>query len=403
MRCLTAGVVAVVLAAGAPGAVLAHAQEGTAQGLADGLVHPLLGPDHLVAMVAVGLWGAQLGAPLLLALPVAFPLMMTVGALWGLSGAPLPGAEVGVGLSALALGLFVLRGWRAPVWAAVPLVALFGVLHGYAHGRELPEAVNPLAYGVGFVVATGLLHAVGIVIGELAKTTARGRGALQACGGGGGRRAVRRGGRGGRAVSVRALALAAAAALAADPAAAHLVGVRFGDFYAGALHVATAVEHVAAVLALALLAALQPRSAGRWALLAGPAGLLLGALTATLGQAERAIDAAVVGAFALAGALAALGLRLPPAVVLGVAFGVGLTHGYANGLAAAGARIDPWLYSAGVAAAGLVAISLGAAAGRALTDAAPRVAIVWRVVGSWIAAAGLVAFGLSVARAMTAA
>jgi urease accessory protein len=134
-------------------------------------------------MVAVGLWGAQLGRPLLLALPIAFPMMMAAGALWGLSGAPLPAAEVGVAMSAVALGLFVLMGWRAPVWAATALVGAFGVFHGYAHGTELPEAANPLAYGVGFVTATGLLHAVGIAIGELAKSTSQGRSVFQACGG----------------------------------------------------------------------------------------------------------------------------------------------------------------------------------------------------------------------------
>lgn len=166
----------------APSTAMAHVQEGAAEGLVDGLLHPLLGPDHLVAMVAVGLWGAQLGHPLLVALPVAFPMMMTVGALWGLTGLPLPAAEFGVALSAVALGLFVLRGWRAPVWAAVSLVAVFAVFHGYAHGIELPEAVNPLAYGVGFVTTTGLLHGAGIALGEGAKLVANGGGLIRACG-----------------------------------------------------------------------------------------------------------------------------------------------------------------------------------------------------------------------------
>jgi urease accessory protein len=160
----------------------AHVVDGTAEGLLDGLLHPVLGPDHLVAMIAVGLWGAQLGQPLLLALPVAFPMMMTVGALWGLVGLPLPAPELGVSLSALALGLFVLRGWRPPVWAAVALVAVFAVFHGHAHGVELPEAVNPLAYGVGFVTATGLLHAVGVGIGEIARAAPSGATVFRACG-----------------------------------------------------------------------------------------------------------------------------------------------------------------------------------------------------------------------------
>lgn len=160
--------------AAAPELAAAHAQDGTAEGLVDGLLHPVLGLDHLVAMVAVGLWGAQLGQPLLVALPIAFPLMMTVGALLGLAGVPVPADELGVGLSAVALGLFVYFGWRAPVWAAVSLVAVFAVFHGYAHGVALPEADNPLAYGVGFVAMTGMLHGVGILIGEVAKVVRSG-------------------------------------------------------------------------------------------------------------------------------------------------------------------------------------------------------------------------------------
>jgi urease accessory protein len=195
--------------------------------------------------------------------------------------------------------------------------------------------------------------------------------------------------------------LAAAVALFATPASAHLVGVQFGDFYAGALHVATAVEHLAAVAALALLAALQPRETGRWVLVAGPAGLLAGALVATLGLSTRPLDAAVVGAFGVAGALAASGMRLSPAAVGGLSLAVGLSHGYANGLAATEATVDPWLYSAGVAAAGVVAITLGAGGAAALSDRAPRIRIVWRVIGSWIGAAGLIALGLAASRAAT--
>lgn len=197
--------------------------------------------------------------------------------------------------------------------------------------------------------------------------------------------------------------LAAAWAAIASPASAHLVGVQFGDFYAGALHFATGVEHLAAIASLAVLAAVQPRSSGRWTLIAAPLGLLAGSLLATLGGAEHPIDVATVGAFAVAGAIAASGIGLSAAVVAGVAGAVGFAHGYANGLAAAEAALGPWLYSAGVAAAGLVSVTLGAAAAVALSDRIPRMAIVWRVVGSWLAAAGLIALGLAAARAVTAA
>lgn len=169
-------------AVAAPATALAHAQEGTAQGLLDGLMHPVLGPEHLVAMVAVGLWGAQLGQPLLVALPIAFPMMMTVGALLAVAGAPLPGAAIGVAVSAVVLGGIVCAGWRAPVWAAVALVGVFAIFHGHSHGMSLPQARDPLAFGVGFVVATGLLHAAGIGIGEAARGRRTGRVVMQVCG-----------------------------------------------------------------------------------------------------------------------------------------------------------------------------------------------------------------------------
>lgn len=175
-------IAALLLALLAPAAALAHAQEGTAEGLLDGLMHPVVGPEHLVAMVAVGLWGAQLGQPLLVALPIAFPMMMTVGALMAVAGVALPGTALGVAVSAVALGVIVYVGWRAPVWAAVALVGGFALFHGYSHGAALPQARDPLAFGVGFVVATGLLHAVGIGVGEIARAMPAGHALMRVCG-----------------------------------------------------------------------------------------------------------------------------------------------------------------------------------------------------------------------------
>jgi urease accessory protein len=160
--CILAATVAAL-----PGTALAHTEVGVAGGLLSGFLHPLLGPDHLVAMVAVGLWGAQLGRPLIWALPIAFPLMMAVGGMLGVLGFELPGVELGIAASGVVLGLVVALALRAAVPIAVALVAAFAVLHGYAHGVELPAAANPLAYGIGFVVATGLLHLAGIAIGRL--------------------------------------------------------------------------------------------------------------------------------------------------------------------------------------------------------------------------------------------
>lgn len=159
---------AFVLIAGLlPAVALAHEQTGVAGGLVSGLLHPVFGPDHLVAMVAVGLWGAQLGRPAIWLLPIAFPLLMAVGGAAGVAGLPLPSVEVGIAVSALVLGLMVLARARPPLALALAMVAVFAVFHGHAHGTELPSAAHPLAYGIGFVVATGLLHLTGILLGLL--------------------------------------------------------------------------------------------------------------------------------------------------------------------------------------------------------------------------------------------
>lgn len=150
-------------------AVAAHDGTGLAGGFISGFLHPLGGPDHMLAMVAVGLWGAILGRPLLLVLPVVFPLMMAAGGVLGILGVPIPPVEFGIALSVLVLGGAIALGWRARVWVAVLLVAGFAVFHGYAHGNELPSAADPVGYSVGFVFATGLLHLVGIGLGVLAE------------------------------------------------------------------------------------------------------------------------------------------------------------------------------------------------------------------------------------------
>jgi len=148
---------------------LAHEQAGVGGGLASGLLHPLTGLDHLVAMVAVGIWGAQLGGVAIWVLPVVFPLVMALGAVAGILKIGLPVPELVIALSALVLGLAVALRIRVPFAIAAAIVAVFAVFHGHAHGVELPSAANPLAYGIGFVVATGLLHACGITIGALAR------------------------------------------------------------------------------------------------------------------------------------------------------------------------------------------------------------------------------------------
>jgi urease accessory protein len=119
-------------------------------------------------MVAVGLWGAFLGAPAIWLLPVVFPLVMAFGGAVGVIGLPLPAVEAGIALSGVILGLLVAFGARAPLWVAAIIVGVFAIFHGHAHGTELPAAANPYAYAAGFVVATGLLHLAGISFGTLA-------------------------------------------------------------------------------------------------------------------------------------------------------------------------------------------------------------------------------------------
>jgi urease accessory protein len=163
-------------------AVQAHVPGEQVSGLLSGLLHPVSGADHVLAMVAVGLWGAQLGAPAIWVLPLTFPIVMALGGLLGLLGVPLPGVEIGIAASALMLGGAVLSGRRVPLAAAAVLVGLFAIFHGHAHGSELPPGQSGLLYSLGFVVATGCLHAVGILIGTLQRWPA-GRVALRLAGG----------------------------------------------------------------------------------------------------------------------------------------------------------------------------------------------------------------------------
>ncbi len=160
----------------------AHEGAGVAGGFVSGFTHPLFGPDHLIAMVAVGLWGAFLGRPAIWLLPVVFPLVMAFGGALGVAGVPIPYIETGIAASAVVLGLMVALAVKAPLGIAAALVAVFAVFHGHAHGAELPEAANPLAYSVGFVISTGLLHLAGVAIGLLTGSQA-GKLFVRACGG----------------------------------------------------------------------------------------------------------------------------------------------------------------------------------------------------------------------------
>jgi len=173
-----AALAGIVLAAPA----LAHTGAGAAGGFASGFQHPILGPDHVIAMVAVGLWGVFLGAPAIWVLPIVFPLVMALGGAFGMIGVPLPAVETGIALSAVVLGLCVFLALKPPLPVAAVIVGAFAIFHGYAHGAEMPEASSAVSYALGFVIATGLLHLAGILFGSLARWRA-GRLAVRAAGG----------------------------------------------------------------------------------------------------------------------------------------------------------------------------------------------------------------------------
>ena len=177
MRFLSAFVLALAFT---PLPLAAH-EGGSAAGLIAGLLHPVTGLDHVLAMVAVGIWGAQLGAPAIWVLPVTFPMVMALGGMAGLLGVGLPAVELGIGLSALLLGLMVALERKPDLRVAAVLVAFFAVFHGYAHGTELHEGQSALLYSIGFVISTGLLHGAGIGIGELRRLSWGGN-ALRAAG-----------------------------------------------------------------------------------------------------------------------------------------------------------------------------------------------------------------------------
>jgi len=165
LRKLSAGAL-LLCAAAAASAHPGHDGPGIGGFLA-GMAHPFGGLDHLLAMLAVGIWAATLGRPMAWALPLAFPLLMAAGAALALAGMGLPAVEPGIAASVIVLGLVILSAWRLPTPLALGLVALFGVLHGFAHGAELPAGSDPLAYGAGFLLATLVLHAIGVAIGLL--------------------------------------------------------------------------------------------------------------------------------------------------------------------------------------------------------------------------------------------
>lgn len=142
----------------------------TLTGFAAGLSHPLFGLDHLLAMLAVGLWAAQSKPRARWVLPLVFPSMMVLGALSGMAGIAVQGIETGIAGSVAILGLLIAFAVRLPVWASGLTVSVFALLHGFAHGAEMPGNASVLGYGSGFLIATLLLHLTGLALGLFVKS-----------------------------------------------------------------------------------------------------------------------------------------------------------------------------------------------------------------------------------------
>jgi urease accessory protein len=179
LRCALA-----VLASVLPGLALAHEANTIRFGsFLGGLTHPVLGPDHFLAMVSVGIVSAQIGGRAIWTVPATFVGVMAVGGLLGLADVGLKAIEVGIASSVLVLGLAIAADRRVPVALAMAAVALFAVFHGYAHGAEMPRIAEPARYAAGFFTGTAALHVLGVIIGDISQHYARGKVLLRYAGG----------------------------------------------------------------------------------------------------------------------------------------------------------------------------------------------------------------------------
>lgn len=167
----------------APGLALAHTVGGEG-GFLSGLTHPVLGFDHFLAMVSVGILSSQMGGRAIWSVPATFVAVMALGAFLGLQNIGLPLVEYGIALSVLALGFaLAMEKKLPPVWAMVG-VAFFAIFHGHAHGTEMPTIVKPIIYAIGFLLGTATLHLTGVLIGVFSNKTMAGPSILRYVGAG---------------------------------------------------------------------------------------------------------------------------------------------------------------------------------------------------------------------------
>ncbi len=156
-----------------PTAASAHVGVGDTSGIARGFLHPIGGFDHVLTMVAVGLFAAHLGGRAVWFVPLTFVVVMTSAGALGVAGVMVPFVESGIALSVIVLGLAIAFQLNVPTAAAMALVGFFAIFHGHAHGAEMPEGISSYAYGVGFVCATAILHAIGVGLGLAIRSAGR--------------------------------------------------------------------------------------------------------------------------------------------------------------------------------------------------------------------------------------
>ena len=160
-----------------------HAEIGEASGFLHGLTHPVSGLDHICAMLAVGIWAAQMGGRSVWAVPLTFVGVMALGGALPMLGIGLPFVEQGIVLSVLLLGVLIAASMRLPLWLSSGMVGTFALWHGHAHGAEMPELASGMTYALGFMLVTALLHAMGIAFGLSVQRISRER-LVQAAGAG---------------------------------------------------------------------------------------------------------------------------------------------------------------------------------------------------------------------------
>lgn len=148
-----------------PSLAHAHVGVGETSGFLHGMGHPLSGLDHICAMVAVGLWAAQMGGRAIWAVPLTFVSVMALGGALGMLGFHVPFVETGIVISVLALGVLIAASVHLPLAVSIVVVGLFAIFHGHAHGAEMPETSSGFGYAAGFIIATAFLHACGIGLG----------------------------------------------------------------------------------------------------------------------------------------------------------------------------------------------------------------------------------------------